>query len=199
MTNELPLNHDWLAKKASNVQDTGQTISSPGYKPVDWIEAVVPGTVLTTLLKHGVPDHFGPGFDPYFGQNSKSIPDISCPGYGDFYTYWFRTTFETPPVDNEGRVWLYLRAINYTAEVYFNGVQLKGSDNIFLDDSQLSGTELRGMFLRNAFDITKLVRQQGGNALAILVNPPNPPGIPGGNGGGDPNIGENVTIRYTVR
>jgi mannosylglycoprotein endo-beta-mannosidase len=54
------------------------------------------------------------------------------------------------------------------------------------------------MFLRNAFDITALVRQQ--NALAVLVNPPNPPGTPGDNGGNlnDPNIGENVTMRYTV-
>jgi mannosylglycoprotein endo-beta-mannosidase len=70
----------WLAKKAGTVHDTGQTISSPDYKPVDWIEAVVPGTVLTTLLKNGVPGHVGPGFDPYFGQNSHSIPDISVQG-----------------------------------------------------------------------------------------------------------------------
>jgi hypothetical protein len=73
----------WFAKKASNVQDTGQTISSPNYNPVDWIEAVVPGTVLTTLLKNGVPGHFSPGLDPYFGQNSQSIPDISDQGYAD--------------------------------------------------------------------------------------------------------------------
>jgi mannosylglycoprotein endo-beta-mannosidase len=70
MNNSWPLNNAWLAKKASNVRDTGQTISSPNYNPVDWIDAVVPGTVLTTLLKNGVPGHFSPGLDPYFGQNS---------------------------------------------------------------------------------------------------------------------------------
>jgi mannosylglycoprotein endo-beta-mannosidase len=202
MNNSWPLNA-WLAKKAGAVHDTGQTISSPGYKPVDWIDAVVPGTVLTTLLKNGVPGHFGPGFDPYFGKNSHSIPDISDPGSGDFYTYWFRGTFKIAPLADGGRVWLYLRGINYSAQVYVNGVQLKGSDNIFLDNLQSSGTELRGMFLRNAFDITALVRQQDAlNALAILVNPPNPPGTPSpkDNGGNpdDPNIGENVTMRYTV-
>ena len=191
----------WLAKQAGTVPDTGQAISSPGYKPVDWIEAVVPGTVLTTLLKNGLPDYFGPGFDPYFGMNGTTIPDISGQGV-DFYTYWFYTTFETPQIDAGGRIWLYLRAINYSAEVYLNGSQISGAGNLFLDGSQLSGTDLRGMFLRNAFDITGLVRQQGGNALAILINPPNPPGTPSPtDNGGDPmypNIGENVTMRYTV-
>ena len=199
MNKSWPLNA-WLAKKAGAVHDTGQTISSPNYNPVNWIEAVVPGTVLTTLLKNGVPGHFAPGLDPYFGQNSHSIPDISEPGNADLYTYWFRTTFAVTPPADDGRVWLYLRGINYSAQVYVNGVQVKGLDNIFLDDPQSSGTELRGMFLRNAFDITALVRQQ--NALAVLVNPPNPPGTPSpkDNGGNpnDPNIGENVTMRYTV-
>jgi mannosylglycoprotein endo-beta-mannosidase len=197
MNENWPVNA-WLAKKASNVRDTGQTISSPTYNPVDWINAVVPGTVLTTLLKNGLPGHFSPGLDPYFGQNSQSIPDISDQGYADFYTYWFRAMFQVAPLPNSGRVWLYFRGINYTAQVYVNGVQLKGTDNIFLDDPQASGTELRGMFLRNAFDITALVRQQ--NVLAVLVNPPDPPGTPGDNGGNpdDPNIGENVTMRYTV-
>ncbi len=131
INNRWPLNNAWLAKKAGDVQDTGQTISSPNYKPLDWIEAVVPGTVLTTLLKNGLPGHFGPGFDPYFGENSKSIPDISDQGV-DFYTYLFRTTFQTPPLTAGERVWLYLRGINYSAEVYLNGIQFNGADNIFL-------------------------------------------------------------------
>ncbi len=210
INNRSPLNSGWLAKKASEVPDMGQTISSPNYQIPGWIDAVVPGTVLTTLLQNGFPGYFGPGFDPYFGQNSQSIPDISKQGYADFYTYWFYTTFETPTVADGGRVWLYLRGINYTADVYLNGVQLSGAENIFLDDPQLGETELRGMFLRNAFDITELVNKNDGaasvetqnapNALAILVNPPDPPGTPDHNGGdsGYPNIGENVTMRYTV-
>src|ERR1051325_7695299 len=192
MNNKWPLNEAWLAKKASELHDTGTIISSPDYKPLDWLDAVVPGTVLTTLLKHGVPD-------PYFGNNSRSIPDLSDPGCSDLYTYWFRTTFKIPPLATDGRVWLYLRGINYSADVYLNGVQLNAADNIYLDDRQSSGTELRGMFLRNAFDVTALVNKQPGaaNALAILINPPNPPGTKGNNAS-YPNIGENVTMRYSV-
>ena len=197
-----PFKDGWFAKKASEVQDTGQTITSPNYTAENWIDAVVPGTVLTTLLKNGLAGHFAPGFDPYFGKNTQSIPDISKQGYADFYTYWFYTRFETPPLADGVLVWLYLRGINYSADIYLNGVQLNGAENIFLDQPQSTGTELRGMFLRNAFDITKLVNKRDGssNALAILVNPPNPAGTPGGNGGNsqDPNIGENVTMRYTV-
>lgn len=204
MNNTWPFKDGWLAKKAGDVQDTGQAITSANYQTVDWLDAIVPGTVLTTLLKNGLPGHFSPGFDPYFGKNSQSIPDISEQGYADFYTYWFYARFETPPVADGGRVWMYLRGINYSADVYLNGVRLNGADNIFLDEPQLSGTELRGMFLRNAFDVTELVNKRDGenalNALAVLVYPPNPPGTPGDNGGNsqDPNIGESVTMRYTV-
>jgi hypothetical protein len=66
------------------------------------------------------------------------------------------------------------------ADIYFNGVQLSAAENIFLDQPQSTETELRGMFLRNAFDITELVNKRDGasNSLAILVNPPNPGGHP---------------------
>jgi len=84
------------------------------------------------------------------------------------------------------------------ADIYFNGVQLSAAENIFLDQPQSTETELRGMFLRNAFDITELVNKRDGasNSLAILVNPPNPAGTPGDNGGnsGDPNIGEMLRL-----
>src|ERR1044072_6311916 len=43
------------------------------------------------------------------------------------------------------------------ADIYFNGVQLSAAENIFLDQPQSTETEIRGMFLRNAFDITELV------------------------------------------
>jgi len=122
--------------------------------------------VLTTLLKNGLAGHFAPGFDPYFGKNTQSIPDISKQGYADFYTYWFYTRFETPPLADGVRVWLYLRGINYSADIYLNGVQLNGAENIFLDQPQSTGTGLRGMFLRNAFDITELVNKRDGASNA---------------------------------
>lgn len=58
---------------------------SPCAAPVaqaPWIEAKVPGTVLSALVEAGqVPD-------PYVGTNSEKIQDIGVTGANE-YTYWF--------------------------------------------------------------------------------------------------------------
>jgi hypothetical protein len=68
-----PLNA-WVAKKAGNVRDPGQTISSPRYKPVDWIEAVVPGTVLTSSTSVPVASHTGLRF--CFGESIRVLDSL---------------------------------------------------------------------------------------------------------------------------
>ena len=53
------LNTGWKAKKAMEVVVDGTVISSKNFQLYDWMEAVVPGTVLTTLLHNKkVPDPF---------------------------------------------------------------------------------------------------------------------------------------------
>jgi len=49
-TREIPLDEGWKAKRASEVLVDGTVISTPEFELYDWMEAVVPGTVLTTLL-----------------------------------------------------------------------------------------------------------------------------------------------------
>ena len=44
------LNEGWKARRATDVLVDGTEITSPGFKPDGWIDAVVPGTILTTLL-----------------------------------------------------------------------------------------------------------------------------------------------------
>lgn len=60
-----------------------------------WMPAIVPGTVLNSLVHNKVYP------EPYFGLNNKItsglIPDISTAGR-DFYTYWFRAGFDGIPV-----------------------------------------------------------------------------------------------------
>ena len=86
-----PLNENWKAKRASDVLIDGNELTSLKFNPEGWIEAVVPGTVLTTLLHNRlVPD-------PFFGLNNNLIPDIYDTGR-DYYTYWFYNEFELPDV-----------------------------------------------------------------------------------------------------
>lgn len=79
--------------RADDVASPSETISSPGYDASNWLPAIVPGTVLNSLV------HNGTYPEPYFGLNNKlesgKIPDISRVGR-NFYTYWFRTEFEVP-------------------------------------------------------------------------------------------------------
>ena len=78
------------------------------------MEAVVPGTVLTTLLhNHLVPD-------PFVGLNNNEIPDIHDVGR-DYYTYWFYTELPKLDVKKGEQVWLNFRGINYAANIFLNG------------------------------------------------------------------------------
>jgi hypothetical protein len=81
--------------------------------------AIVPGTVLNSLVYNGVYP------EPYYGLNNKLesnlIPDLHHAGR-DFYTYWFRTEFETPAENHKNKkTWLQIDGIKYGAEVWFNG------------------------------------------------------------------------------
>jgi hypothetical protein len=44
------LNSNWKARKAVDVLIDGTVITGKDFNPQGWIDAVVPGTVLTTLL-----------------------------------------------------------------------------------------------------------------------------------------------------
>ena len=74
------LNSEWKCSPISKVKETGTIISGPSYSLSDWIPAVVPGTVLTTMLENKqIPD-------PFYGMNNEKIPDIYKTGR-DYYTY----------------------------------------------------------------------------------------------------------------
>jgi hypothetical protein len=174
--NNKPIRDGWRARKASDVAEDGTVITAPGYSLEGWIRARVPGTVLTTLIENGTYQ------DPYFGLNNTRIPDISDAG-PEFYTYWFLKDVNLTSADPGRRVWLKFRGINYFADVFLNGARVNRDTH-------------RGMFLRQRYDVTDLVRFDGSNRLAILVRPPDPPGVPGGQGG-DGVIGRNVTMQFT--
>jgi hypothetical protein len=172
----LKLHSGWKAKKASEILVDGTVITSKNFQFYCWMDAVVPGTVLTTLLHNQkIPD-------PFFGMNNELIPDIYQTGTSE-YTYWFYNEFQSPELRPDQQVWLKFRGINYTADVYLNGKKVNTDTH-------------EGMFLREKYLITPFL-EKGTNRLAVIVHPPDPPGKPEGQGG-DGVIGKSVSMQFTA-
>ena len=179
----------WKMIKAGDATDPGEKISLSNYATTNWMPAIVPGTVLNSLVyNQKYPE-------PYYGINnkieSKLIPDISETGR-DFYTYWFRTDFTVPQSFKGKTVWLQLDGINYRAEIWVNGNLL---------------STMNGMFIQDYIDVTDFVKVGESNGLAIKVYPVDVPGSTkpkswGAAGefhnGGNGNIGLNTTMLMTV-
>jgi hypothetical protein len=172
----LKLHSGWKAKKASEVLVDGTVITSKDFQFYGWMDAVVPGTVLATLLHNQkIPD-------PFFGMNNEQIPDIHQSGAAN-YTYWFYNPFTIPELKAGEQMWLKFRGINYSAEMFVNGKKINPDTH-------------EGMFLREKYLITPYL-EKGINRLAVLVHPPDPVGTPNGQGG-DGVIARSVTMQFTA-
>ncbi|MBN9503670.1 MAG: glycoside hydrolase family 2 [Armatimonadetes bacterium 55-13] len=180
----------WTMKQMDQI-GSGEAVSKADYDDEKWLRAIVPGTVLTSLVANRVLP------EPYFGLNNvadlKLIPDLAETG-PDFYTFWFRTEFDTPRSFRGKHLTLQFDGINYRAEVWLNGHHLGN---------------LAGMFNRGRLDATPYMAKKGKNALAIKVFPVDNPGglraksnsprAPGENiNGGDGTIGKDVTMLMSV-
>ncbi|KAK3200263.1 hypothetical protein Dsin_023678 [Dipteronia sinensis] len=172
------LDSGWLAARSTEVQLTGTQLTTthpPAGPTAPWMDAVVPGTVLATLVKNKVVP------DPFYGLENETIIDIADSGR-EYYTFWFFTTFQCK-LSGTQHLDLNFRGINYSAEVYLNGHK----------------TILpKGMFRRHSLNVTDTLHPDGQNLLAVLVHPPDHPGTipPGGGQGGDHEIGKDVTTQY---
>ena len=183
---------NWKISKVSDAAAEGKIVSSTTYNTQKWLPAIVPGTVLNTLVANKVYP------EPYFGDDNrksrKLIPDLADAGL-DFYHYWFRTEFDVPASFAGKRVWLKLHGINYRANIWVNGQKLG---------------IMAGMFNSQQFDITTIANFKGKNVLAIDVRPVDVPGtnntanqkrtgaIGENKNGGDGEIGRNVTMLMSV-
>lgn len=183
----------WQMKKASQIVESPEEVSSSNISTESWIPAIVPGTVLNSLVYNNIYP------EPYYGLNNKLelgfIPDIYQTGR-DFYTYWFRTEFNLDKNKHENRkTWLQVDGINYRAEIWLNGTMVKF---------------MSGMFIQDQIDVTDYIRFDKKNVLAIKVFPVDIPGtvkskgekVIGANAefqnGGNGEIGKNVTQIMTV-
>jgi mannosylglycoprotein endo-beta-mannosidase len=176
--NRYELNDGWKCLPSLKTKDRGEQISAPAYPLKNWLPAVVPGTVLGTMLENKlVPD-------PFYGMNNERIPDIFNTGPGH-YTWWFIKDFKESIADANEQVWLQLRGVNYSCDIFLNGKKLNPKKH-------------EGMFLRQEYNISSLLRKDGNNRLAIIVYPPNPVGDPNGGQGGDGTIAKNVSHQYVA-
>lgn len=165
----------------------GSKVSMRGFEASGTYDAIVPGTVLNTLVYNKVFP------EPYYGLNNARekglIPDISEVG-SDYYTYWFRCSFVLPNFMAGKKVVLECDGINYRAEFWLNGKKLG---------------DMAGMFNRGFFDITNYLNFDSDNVVAILVRPVDVPGgftnkykearaVGENKNGGDGQFGRNVSM-----
>lgn len=149
---DYPLDNGWELAESNIVNANMQSIFASNYNTKNWYDALVPGTVLSTLVQQGVYP------DPYIGLNNMIIPDDLSRK-----DWWYRISFSAPAENQKKMVWLRLDGINYKADVWMNG--------------KLLGT-MKGAFVRGDFDVTKIIKKNTKNILAIHIYPPQNPGIP---------------------
>lgn len=172
------LNDGWKCAPSEHITEPGTVLSKESYLLSSWKPAVVPGTVLTSMLANKeIPD-------PFWGMNNEKIPDIYTTGR-THYTYWFAKDFREPLPKNGRQVWLTFRGINYSCDLFLNG-------------NKVNQTPFKGMFLRRSYNITRFLSKTGTNRLAVIVYPPDPVGNPNGGQGGDGTIARNLTTQYTA-
>jgi hypothetical protein len=144
----------WRLQAAPLVASDGGAISQSSLDASRWMAAVVPGTVLTTMIDRGIYP------DPEYGLNNLAIPESL-----NKQNYWYRVELKSPDGLSGKHLRLTFQGINYNAVVWLNGQRL--------------GTII-GAFIRGTFDVTKIWKAGRGetNILAVEVSPPPHPGIP---------------------
>ncbi len=140
---------NWFLQSSTRLQADGEKISQPGLPLETWYPAVVPSTVLGTLVENNVYRQV------FFGQNLATIrPE-------DFaVSWWYRTEFTLSGLPWQRVATLELDGVNYRANIWVNGQKLGDASEIY------------GPFRRFAIDISRAVKFGERNVLAIEVIPP---------------------------
>jgi hypothetical protein len=143
----------WRMADLTHASQSGAVLSTPAYDATAWYEAVVPGTILTTLVKAGIYP------DPMYGENNR--PEV-IPETLNKSPWWYRTVVTVPAAYAGRHIWLNFDGINYTAIVWVNGTRIG---------------DMRGAFARGHFDISANVKPGAKAAIAVLITPQPHPGI----------------------
>ncbi len=139
----------WNIQSSEKVKGTGEEISKPGFKIENWYPAVVPSTVLGTLVQNNVyPDIF-------FGRNLEKVPTEPFQ-----VAWWYRKEFTVPVGPGVTVTRLEFDGINYRANVWLNGKKVADASTVY------------GAYRRFSIDVTAEVKTTEKNVLAVEVIPP---------------------------
>ena len=140
-----PLDSGWQMRSSGGLPATGGEISGASYVPRGWYPAMVPGTVLGSL----VADSLYP--DIFFHRNLSRVPDslFDVP-------WWYRKTVHIADTGRGQRYRLSFGGISYSADLWVNGHRVLGRDS------------LRGSFRRYRVDVTPFLHP-GANTLALEI------------------------------
>lgn len=165
MPEPIPLDDSWTIQSTARVPSGGGRISTAGFDDAGWYPAALPATVLGTLVENGV---YG---DPFSGTDFLRIPGQGPP-HENFslhpmppdspfrVPWWFRREFR---LEGQGpETWMGLLGVNYRANVWLNG-------HLVADARAVAGAYRTFEFL-----VSDKVREDGFNALALEVFPPEP-------------------------
>jgi exo-1,4-beta-D-glucosaminidase len=139
----------WYLQSSEKAKGAGEQISMPGFKIDAWYPAVVPSTVLGTLVENNVyPDIF-------FGKNLQAVPTAPFE-----VSWWYRKEFTVPMGPGLTRMRLEFDGINYRANVWLNGQKVADASTTY------------GAYRRFSIDVTAAVKRAEKNTLAVEVFPP---------------------------
>jgi exo-1,4-beta-D-glucosaminidase len=139
----------WYVQSSAKVKGTGEEISQPGFKIESWYPAVVPSTVLGTLVENNVYR------DIFVGKNLQDVPTAPFE-----VSWWYRKDFIVPLGPGLTRTRLEFDGINYRANIWLNGKKIAGADRVY------------GAYRRFTIDVTADVKKTEKNVLAVEVIPP---------------------------
>jgi exo-1,4-beta-D-glucosaminidase len=162
----IPLHSGWRMESSCKLSAKADVISLPGFDDAKWHAAVVPGTIVGSLVE----DKSLP--DPNYGMNLKSFPgaftdnkrqaaNLDMPADSPFRcSFWFRTEFSAPADSANRLLWLHFLGINYRANIWLNGKQLANREDV------------AGAYRFYEFQISELLNKNGKNALAVEIFAP---------------------------
>ncbi|MEN8122177.1 MAG: sugar-binding domain-containing protein [Bacteroidota bacterium] len=140
------LSENWEIQQNDLLEGTtGEIISSKGFETVGWHTAIVPGTIMGSLVADSSIK------DPYFGVNMKTVSTEQFK-----QSWWYRKTFALTADDLTKSISLRFKGINYRADLWINGKKVANKD------------EFAGTFRMFTFKINDYIIE-GENVIAIEI------------------------------
>ncbi len=140
----------WKMQSSLTAASKGEEISQQDFSTTGWYSVSVPSTIIAGLLSNKIYD-----FDPFFAKN---LEKISGPQFDK--SWWFRKEFTLPASEKNKNVSLQLHGINYKANIWLNGILIADTDRV------------KGPFRIFEFNVTKQIKYDGVNVLAIEITRP---------------------------